>query len=73
MEEFGIKPDEITFSTIMNAWNSAGLTDKCQEIFHDMIRVGIEPDVNEFSIIAMGYARAGEPKNKAESILKFNV
>lgn len=76
MEEFGVKPDVITFSTIMNAWSSAGLMDKCQEIFSDMLKSGIEPDNHVFSIIAKGYVRAGEP-GKADSILslmtKFSV
>lgn len=68
MEEFGIKPDVITFSTIMNAWSSAGLMDKCQEIFDDMVKADIEPDVHAFSILAKGYIRAGEPE-EAESVL----
>lgn len=69
MEEFGVKPDVVTFSTIMNAWSSEGLMDKCQEIFDDMVKSGIEPDVHVFSILAKGHVRAGEPE-KAESILK---
>lgn len=68
MEEFGVKPDVITFSTIMNAWSSSGLMDKCQEIFSDMVKAGIEPDIHAFSILAKGYVRAGEP-GKAESLL----
>ncbi|GKV06612.1 hypothetical protein SLEP1_g18485 [Rubroshorea leprosula] len=76
MEEFGIKPDVITFSTIMNSWSSAGLMDRCQEIFDDMVNAGIEPDIHAFSILAKGYIRAGEP-HKAESLLnsmgKFGV
>lgn len=68
MEEFGVKPDVITFSTIMNAWSSAGLMNKCQEVFSDMVKAGIEPDIHAFSILAKGYVRAGEP-GKAESLL----
>lgn len=70
MEEFGVKPDVVTFSTIMNAWGSAGLMDKCQEIFNDMARAGIDPDIHAFSILAKGYVRAGEP-DKAEEIIKL--
>ena len=68
MEEFGMKPDVITFSTIMNAWSSAGLMEKCQEIFDDMIKADIEPDIHAFGILAKGYVRTGEP-GKAESLL----
>ena len=68
MEDFGIKPDVITFSTIMNGWSSAARMDKCQEIFDDMVKSGIEPDIHAFSILAKGFVRAGEPA-KAESLL----
>lgn len=70
MEESGVKPDVITFSTIMNGWSSAGRMDKCQEIFDDMLKSGIEPDIHVFSILAKGFVRAGEPV-KAESLLNF--
>lgn len=72
MEDFGVKPDVVTFSTIMDAWSSTGLMDKCQEIFDDMAKAGIEPDVHVFSILAKGYVRAGEPE-KAEGLLKSMV
>lgn len=68
MEEFGVKPDVITFSTIMNAWSSAGFMEKCHEIFNDMVKARIEPDIHAFSILAKGYVRAGEPE-KAETLL----
>lgn len=68
MEENGVRPDVVTFSTIMNAWSSAGRMDKCKEIFNDMVKAEIEPDIHAFSILAKGYVRAGEPE-KAESIL----
>lgn len=68
MEECGVKPDVITFSTIMNQWSSTGLMKKCQEVFNNMVKVGIEPDVHAFSILAKGYVRAREP-GKAESLL----
>lgn len=55
---------------MMNAWSSAGLMDKCQEIFDDMENTGIEPDIHAFSILAKGYVRAGEPE-KAEALLEI--
>ncbi|KAK2995504.1 hypothetical protein RJ640_001418 [Escallonia rubra] len=72
MEEYGVKPDVISFSTIMNAWSAAGYMDKCREIFDDMVKAGIEPDVQAYSILAKGYVRAGEPE-KAEELLTAMV
>lgn len=68
MEEFGTKPDVVTFSTIMNAWSSEGLMDNCEEIFNDMVKAGIEPDIHAYSILAKGYVRSGQP-GKAEALL----
>jgi len=68
MEEYGTKPDVVTFSTIMNAWSSAGLMDNCEEIFNNMVKADIEPDIHAYSILAKGYARAGQSQ-KAEALL----
>lgn len=68
MEEFRVKPDVITYSTIMNAWSTAGFMDKCREIFDDMVKAGVEPDAHAYSILAKGYVRAQEPE-KAEELL----
>lgn len=68
MEEFGVKPDVITFSTIMNAWSTAGFMEKCKQIFDDMVNAGIKPDIHAYSILAKGYVRAQEPE-KAEELL----
>ncbi|KAE9613959.1 putative tetratricopeptide-like helical domain-containing protein [Lupinus albus] len=68
MEEFGIKPDVVTFSTIMNAWSSAGLMGNCEEIFNDMVKGGIEPDIHTYSILAKGYVRSGQTR-KAEELI----
>lgn len=43
MEEFEVKPDVMTFSTIINAWSTAGFMEKCREIFDDMVKAGMEP------------------------------
>lgn len=69
MDESGVKPDVITYSTIMNAWSTAGFMEKCRQIFDDMMKAGIKPDAHAYSILAKGYARAREPK-KAEELLR---
>ena len=68
MVEFGVKPDVITYSIIMNAWSTAGFMEKCREIFDDMMKAGIEPDAHAYSILAKGYVRAQEPE-KAKELL----
>lgn len=68
MEEFHIKPDVVTYSTIMNAWSKAGFLEKCKEVFNDMLKSGVEPDAHAYSILAKGYVRAQEPE-KAEELL----
>lgn len=68
MEEFRVNPDVITYSTVMNAWSTAGFMDKCREIFDDMVKAGIKPDAHAYSILAKGYVRAQEPE-KAEELL----
>ncbi|THG14942.1 hypothetical protein TEA_018951 [Camellia sinensis var. sinensis] len=71
MEEFGVKPDVITFSTIMNAWSSAGLMDKCQDIFDTcqklaesilkiMEKYKVHPSVVIFTTIISGWCSAGK-------------
>lgn len=72
MEEFGVKPDVITCSTIMNAWSAAGFMDKCQEIFDHMVKSGIKPDAHAYSILAKGYTRAKKPE-KAEELLNHMI
>lgn len=65
MKEFGVEPDVITYSTVMNAWSKAGFMAKCREVFDEMVNAGIEPDAHAYSILAKGYVRSQEPK-KAE-------
>ncbi|KAF7846617.1 hypothetical protein BT93_L4003 [Corymbia citriodora subsp. variegata] len=68
MNESGVKPDVVTYSTIMNAWSTAGYMDKCEEIFDNMVKAGIQPDAHAYSILAKGYVRAKETE-KAEELL----
>lgn len=68
MEDFGVSPDVTTFSTIMNAWFSAGYMDKCKEVFDDMVKYGIKPGAFAFNILVKVYLHSSEPE-KAEGVL----
>ncbi|KAK8707052.1 hypothetical protein V6N13_058119 [Hibiscus sabdariffa] len=85
MEEFEVKPDVITFSTIMNAWSSAGLMDKCEEIFDDMVKAGeaesllnsmgkfsVHPDVVIFTTIISCWCTAGKMEHAARVYEKMS-
>lgn len=68
MEEFQVKPDVVTYSTIMNVWSQAGYLEKCKEVFNDMLKSGVEPDAHAYSILVKAYVRAQKPK-EAEELL----
>lgn len=69
MEQFGIKPDIVTYSHQLNALSSMGHMAKCMKVFDKMIEAGIEPDPQVYSILAKGYVRAQQPE-KAEELLR---
>jgi pentatricopeptide repeat domain-containing protein 1 len=68
MDQFGIKPDIVTYSHQLNASSSLGHMAKCMKIFDKMVEAGIEPDPQVYSILAKGYIRAQRP-DKAEELL----
>lgn len=68
MEQFGIKPDIVTYSHQLNAFSSLGHMAKCMKVFDKMIEAGIEPDPQVYSILAKGFVRAKQPE-KAEDLL----
>ncbi|XWS26310.1 hypothetical protein CRYUN_Cryun26dG0021100 [Craigia yunnanensis] len=51
---------------------SAGFMGKCREIFDDMVKAGVQPDIHAYSILAKGYVRAQEPE-KAEELLTIMI
>lgn len=72
MKECKVKADVITYSTVMNAWSSAGYMEKAAQVFKQMVKAGVKPDAHAYSILAKGYIRAKEPQ-KAEEILETMV
>jgi pentatricopeptide repeat domain-containing protein 1 len=69
MEQFGIKPDIVTYSHQLNAFSSLGHMAKCNKVFDRMVEAGVEPDPQVYSILAKGYVRAQQP-GKAEELLQ---
>jgi pentatricopeptide repeat protein len=64
MEQFGIKPDIVTYSHQLNAFSSLSHMSKCMKIFDKMIEAGIEPDPQVYSILAKGHVRSQQPESR---------
>lgn len=72
MEQFGIKPDIVTYSHQLNTFSSLGHMAKCMKVFDKMIEAGIEPDPQVYSILAKGYVRAQQPEKAEELLLQMS-
>ncbi|XP_020255511.1 pentatricopeptide repeat-containing protein At1g74630 isoform X2 [Asparagus officinalis] len=60
MEEFGTKPDWITFISILYACSHAGLVDKGREFFHIMTHTyRLSPSIEHYGCMVDLYGRAG--------------
>ncbi|XP_004507605.1 pentatricopeptide repeat-containing protein At4g16390, chloroplastic [Cicer arietinum] len=59
MLQKGVKPDNITFSTIISCARSCYLPNKAVEWFEKMPSFGIEPDDVTYSVMIDAYGRAG--------------
>lgn len=59
MLERGIKPDNVTFSTIISCARHCNLPDKAVEWFEKMPSFGCEPDDVTYSVMIDAYGRAG--------------
>ncbi|KAM7264331.1 hypothetical protein ACFE04_002014 [Oxalis oulophora] len=59
MLDKGVKPDNVTFSTIISAARMSGLPDKAVEWFEKMPTFGCNPDDITYSAIIDAYGRAG--------------
>lgn len=66
---FGLQPNLQTFSTMMDAWCSAGLVEKAKSVLQQMLEAGISADVTIYGILVKGYVRAQDPQ-KAESLVQ---
>ncbi|KAJ3698871.1 hypothetical protein LUZ61_002576 [Rhynchospora tenuis] len=60
MVNSGVKPDEITFTAILNACCQAGLTDLAQKYFSIMVQeLGFKPGVQHYGCLVNLFAKAG--------------
>ncbi|XP_068643601.1 pentatricopeptide repeat-containing protein At4g33990 [Aristolochia californica] len=60
MQEEGVKPDHVTFVSLLSACSHAGLIDEGQKYFHDMRRVySVEPNLKHYACMVDLLGRAG--------------
>ncbi|XAR54532.1 hypothetical protein NMG60_11029699 [Bertholletia excelsa] len=72
MKEIGLKPDSVTFITILTACNHAGLVKEGQAYFNSMDEIyGIAPDLEHFSCLIDLLGRAGKLKEAKGYMDKF--
>jgi len=70
MEQFGIKPDIVTYGHQLNTFSSLGHMAKCMKVFDKMIEAGIEADPQVYNILAKGFVRAKQPKKAEDHLLQ---
>ncbi|KAL5544481.1 hypothetical protein UlMin_008265 [Ulmus minor] len=71
MEEFGIRPDGITFISILYACSHAGLIEEGCRYFSKMIDYGIEPTIEHYGCMVDLYSRAGKLQKAYEFACKM--
>ncbi|KAJ4728927.1 Pentatricopeptide repeat [Melia azedarach] len=59
MQEKGIKPDHITFTSILSACSHGGLIDEGRKCFADMSKLSVKPEVKHYACIVDMLGRAG--------------
>ncbi|ESR50251.1 hypothetical protein CICLE_v10033882mg [Citrus x clementina] len=59
MLEEGVKPDHITFTSILSACSHAGLIDEGRKCFADMTKLSVKPEVKHYACMVDMLGRAG--------------
>ncbi|KAM0940957.1 putative tetratricopeptide-like helical domain superfamily [Dioscorea sansibarensis] len=60
MEEYGFKPNDVTFLSLLSACSHSGLTSKGMDYFHSMVRkYGVHPRAEHYSCVVDLLARGG--------------
>ncbi|KAL6532649.1 hypothetical protein OROHE_014071 [Orobanche hederae] len=70
MEEYGVRPNELTFLAVLSACAHAGLIDEATSLFDKMEKYSLIPTLKHFACMVDLYGRAGCLK-EAESIISL--
>ncbi|KAH7652570.1 TPR-like protein [Dioscorea alata] len=74
MDECGIKPDGITFISLLYACSHAGLVERGNEYFHQMEdKYGIELSIEHYGCMVDLYGRAGLLEEAYEFVMKMPI
>ncbi|KAL0743537.1 hypothetical protein Bca4012_085050 [Brassica carinata] len=70
MAESGIKPNEVTFTSLLSAYRHIGLVQEGLELFHSMrARFGVTPAIQHYGCIVDLLGKAGRLKEAYEFVL----
>lgn len=74
MGTYGLKPNEVTFTSLFSACCHAGLVDEGLQLFHDMKRkFGVMPKIQHFGCIVDLLGRAGQLKEAYDFIMGMPI
>ncbi|XP_010528195.1 PREDICTED: pentatricopeptide repeat-containing protein At2g37310 [Tarenaya hassleriana] len=74
MQSHGIKPDNVTLTTVLSACAHSGEVDKARNIFDSMsVSYGIEPGIEHYACMVSALSRAGKLSEAVEFILKMPI
>merc|ERR1719353_1378002 len=60
MDEFGIEPDVVAFSSVIDACSKADDANRADRVFRCMLGKGITPNIVAYSTLARPFARHGD-------------
>ncbi|XP_062007500.1 pentatricopeptide repeat-containing protein DOT4, chloroplastic-like [Rosa rugosa] len=72
MTREGIKPNSVTFLSLLSAYSHSGLvTEGCEAFYYMKWRFGIEPDIDHYTCVVDLLGRSGKLKEALAVILKM--
>ena len=60
MRACGVSPDVASYSTLVNAWSTAGMPSEAEAVVEEMTAAGVAPDVEILTTLAKGHQRRGD-------------